>query len=87
MFEYFKTYKNLLDYLPLVLVTVLFAAEAEMETHALNTSCQVAITIVTLVIFYLMVIKFRNTKLFSLVVATLIWGILIYVKKKYIPTT
>jgi intracellular septation protein A len=85
MFEYFKTCKNFLDYLPLVLVTILFVAEAEMEKHALHTSCQMVITITTLVIFYLMVMKFKNTKLLSLIVAVIVWITLVYIKKKYIP--
>jgi hypothetical protein len=86
MFEYFRTCKNFLDYLPLVLITLLFVAEAEMEKHALNTSCQMVITIITLVIFYLIVMRFKNTKLIALIIAMVVWIVLIYIKKKYVPT-
>lgn len=85
MFEIFQKYKSILDYLPLVLVTVLFATESELEKHALNTSCQIATTIITLTIFYILVIQYKNDKIIALLVSLVIWFILIYIKKKYVP--
>ena len=82
--SYFQKYKNYLDYFPIVLITILFIAETEIEKHALHTSCQIAITIVTLIVFYILVIRYENTRLFSVIVAGIIWAILIYIKKKYI---
>jgi hypothetical protein len=85
LFDYFKICKNYLDYLPLVLITVLFVAESELELHALNTSCQIAITVITLVIFYMIVMRFKNTKMVALIIAIIVWITLIYIKKRYIP--
>ena len=85
MLEYFKIYKNYLDYLPLMLLTLLFVAESEIELHALNTSCQIAITIITLAIFYIAIMRFKNTKLLALMFAVVVWIVLVYIKKKYIP--
>jgi len=85
MFDFFKKYKTIFDYLPLVLITVLFVAEAEMEKQALHTSCQLAITIVTLAIFYILVIRYKNAKLLAVLVCLIIWFILVYIKKKYVP--
>lgn len=84
MLEVFKKYKNILDYLPVVLITLLFVAEAEFEKHAVNTSCQISITIITLAIFYILVIRYKNTKFLALLVSLFIWIILIYIKKIYI---
>ena len=85
MFELFKKCKNILDYLPLVLVTVLFVAESELEKHALVTSCQIAITVVTLSIFYILIIRYKNSKFFAVFVSIVLWFILVCIKKKYIP--
>lgn len=85
MFELFQKYKSILDYLPLVLITVLFVAESELELHALNTSCQIAITILTLGIFYILSIRYKNTKFIALLVSLTIWIVLVYIKKKYVP--
>lgn len=85
MFKLFQKYKNIFDYLPILLVTMLFVTETELEKHAVNISCQMCITIVTLVIFYILIFRYNNTKTISLIVAIIIWLILVYIKKKYIP--
>ena len=82
--EYIQKYKNITDYLPIILITVFFVAEAELEKHALHTSCQIAITIITLAIFYILSIRFKSTKFISLLVCIIIWIFLIYIKKTYI---
>ena len=84
MLEFIRKYRSILDYLPMLLVTLLFVAETELEKHAVNTSCQVAITIVTLVVFYVLILKWKNTRIFAFLVAMTIWVILIYVKKQYV---
>lgn len=87
MFELFSKFKKYTDYLPLILVALFFISENEVEKHALNTSCQISMTIITVAIFYIMVIRYKNTKLVALLATGLIWACMVYIKKKYVENT
>jgi hypothetical protein len=83
MYNFFQKHKSIFDYLPMMLITLLFVAESELEKHAINTSCQMVITIFIMTLFYILVIYYKNTKTISLFVCCFLWIILIYIKKSY----
>lgn len=73
-------YKSLFEYLPLALVSLLFITEAELEKHAINTSCQIAITIIVLVVFFSIALRFKN-KILAFCISILLWVIMVHIKK------
>lgn len=73
-----------LEYIPIMLITLLFIAEAELETHAANMSCQLCTTVIVVVIFYSICFNFKNAKNIALVIAVILWVLLVYVKKNYL---
>jgi hypothetical protein len=73
-----------LEYIPVVLITLLFIAETELEAHATNMSCQLCTTIIAVVVFYSICMNFKNAKNIALMISVLIWVILVYIKKNYI---
>ena len=77
--------KHYLDYFPLFILFLLFVAEDQLEHQALSSSYQMAITAITLTIFYLIVLRLRNAKLIAFVCAMVAWAILIYIKKTHVP--
>jgi len=85
MFNTFKKYRQYIEFFPIVLIGLLFITEAEMEKSALNMSCQLTITIVTVLMFFLIVMKFPRSKGVAFIVALVLWIVLVYVKKQYVP--
>jgi len=83
MIHLYNKCKYYLDYFPLILITLFFLTETEIEKHALHTSYQISITIITLTIFYIVTFRLKNNKL-AFFLALFTWVILIIVKKKYI---
>lgn len=83
MIHIYNKCKYYLDYFPLILLTLFFLTETEIEKHALFTSYQIAITIITLATFYIISFRMKNSRL-AFLIALLIWVVLIFIKKKYI---
>lgn len=84
MFQLIQNYKEYKDYIPIMLITLLFIAENEVEKHAINTCCQIAITIITVTVFFLFLIQLRRPKLFAFTIAFFFWVFLVYIKKRYL---
>jgi hypothetical protein len=80
----FQNYKKYADYFPIALITLFFIAEAELEAHAVNISCQFCMTIISIVIFYIICFNFTNAKNIAFITAVIIWIILLYVKRNFI---
>lgn len=76
-------YKSLFEYLPLALVGLLFITEAELEKHALNTSCQIAITIIVLIVFFSIALRFKN-RVIAFCIAIILWVLMVHIKKTII---
>ena len=83
MLHLYNKCKYYLDYFPIILITLFFLTESEIEKHALFTSYQIAITIITLTTFYIVAFRMKSNKL-SFFIALVVWIILIIIKKKYI---
>lgn len=84
--ETYKKYKWIVEYFPVVLIGI-FVAEVELDTCIFHTSCQVFITIVSLITFFLIALNFQNSKAsktVALITAIIIWFVLIYGKQKYV---
>lgn len=69
----------------MLLLAFLFAAEHEMELHAVGTTCQLAISLIVIIIFFIFALNVKNGKIIGLAVAIPVWALLIYLKKKYVP--
>lgn len=82
MKEFLFEKKKLLDYLPFILVPLLFIADEEMEHHAFKTSFQFGIVITTSIIFFIIFFRFRS-KAIAFSCALVLWMILQYVKSKF----
>ena len=76
--------KKLTDYVPLVLITLLFVAETELQDHALNISVQIALTIFIIIVFFT-VLHQCNSKKIAITISFVLWIILVYIKNIYIP--
>lgn len=85
MFAFVKKYRTYTEYLPIVLLGLLFIADTEIEKHAVKMSCQLTITIFTLLIFFIVAIKFPKAKIIAFITAFVLWVMLIYVKRQYLP--
>jgi Ca2+/Na+ antiporter len=77
--------KSKLEYIPIVLLSLLFIADKDAEIHALNVSCQVIITIVILGIFFMLMLQFGRGKIVSFLIAATAWVVLTNAKKSYFP--
>ncbi len=84
MIDYFNKYKSYIDYIPLVLVGLIFLSESDLEKHAFKTGCQICITVACLTIFYICSLNFTNGKVVGLCLAAVLWLILIYLKRSYL---
>jgi hypothetical protein len=80
-------FKPLFEFIPMFLITILFISENEIEKHVINTSCQLMISLITILILYLMIRNISNNtyKIFAFVLTGIVWVVLVYVKKNYIP--
>jgi len=73
--------KQYSDYIPFILIALFMIADDELHKHAVLTSCQIMITIITFSIFFISTIQFQCTKFCALVIAGVAWIILIWLKK------
>jgi uncharacterized membrane protein YecN with MAPEG domain len=81
--------KNFTEYIPFILISLIFIAEAEIETHAFKTSCNLCITIISLVVFYAIYFNIKNNnnnskKIIACIISIITWIILVYVRKNHL---
>ena len=84
MLSLFKTF---MDNIPFILISLIFITEAEIETYAFKTSCNLCITIISIVVFYAIYFNIKNNKnkkIIASIFAVLIWLILVYVRKNHL---
>lgn len=82
MKDFILSKKKLLDYLPFILIPLIFIADEEMEKHALRTTFQLGIVVLTLIIFFIIFFRFKSRSL-AFIVAVLLWGFLQFQKNKF----
>jgi hypothetical protein len=78
-----QTCKRYFDYLPVILLTLLFATETELEKHAIFFSCQICIVLLTTILFFLLTLKFGSERKTAFAVSFVLWIILMYYKRTY----
>lgn len=76
---------KILDYVPIILITLLFISENEMKTHAINMSVQTIIGLIALGIFFMMSIKFKQPRFLCFIFAGIVWLSLVIIRKSYLP--
>jgi chromate transport protein ChrA len=81
MFAFYNKCKNYFEYVPVALLALLFVAETEMKNKAASMSCQLGITIITAIIFFVLLMKFKIKKYYAFAAAALIWIALVYAKR------
>lgn len=75
--------RKLGDYVPMVLVSLLFIAEKELSNHALNVSLQLALTIFIIIVFFTILYQCQSKKM-AIIGSFILWIILVYIKDIYI---
>lgn len=85
MFEVFTKYKKYTDYIPMILIAVLFMAENEIENHTFHSTCNMFIGALTLFIFFVIGLKLKSGKMYGFLFALIIWVTLVYLKNCYFP--
>jgi hypothetical protein len=75
--------RKLGDYIPMVLISLLFIAEKELSNHALNVSLQLALTIFIIIVFFTILYQCQSKKM-AIIVSFIVWIFLIYIKGVYI---
>jgi hypothetical protein len=76
--------KKYYDYIPVALIGLLFIAETDMERHAIHTSCHMCINIISIVLFYCIILHYEKSKVFAFFTSIIIWGVLMYIKDKHL---
>ncbi len=75
--------RKLGDYIPMVLVSLLFIAEKELSNHALNVSLQLALTIFIIIVFFTILYQCQSKKM-AIIVSFIVWIFLVCIKDIYI---
>lgn len=83
MLHFYNKYKNHIEYIPFLLLSLIFLSHDDLHKHAIQNSFQIITVIITFVIFYFVFYK-TNIKILALLIALIIWIIMIYLKKNYV---
>ena len=86
LFDYFKSYTRFGEYIPAILIGVLFVAEEQLRVHALHISCQLAIAIICAVLFFTILFYCRVRKYTAFAITLVLWVTLVYLKNTYMPS-
>jgi hypothetical protein len=76
--------KKYYEYVQVTLIGLLFIAEADMHYHAIHNSCHICINIISVIVFYCIILHYEKSKVFAFITSLIIWIILIYIKDKHI---
>lgn len=80
-------YRRCFEYVPLLLVTLLIVAEAELDHQAINISAQIIIMLVTATAFFLIIWSTSCQRWIAAAIAAIVWMSLVYIKQNYILVT
>lgn len=79
------TLEKKVDYIPPIgLITIFFLTEAELELQSFKSTCNIFITIISLITFYLVYFKIKKSKYIALLIAIIIWIFFVYIKNNYL---
>jgi len=78
---FFSKLSGMWDYVPFMLVTLMFVAEAEMGNHLAKTGWKVGLTMLIIVLLYICIVVFKLQRAVVFIIAAVLWVIFIYVKR------
>lgn len=82
-----KNHGKKMEYIPIMLIALLFIAEEEMDHHLANTSCQLVISLLAVICFIVIVGYFGCSKKFAIFLICILWFFLVYTKRCYLHRT
>lgn len=80
----FSDCKKYYDYIPITLLGLLFITESDIKIHALHTSCNLFINIISIVAFYCISLYFEQSKTTAFITSIIIWITLFYIKQNHL---
>ena len=80
----FSDCKKYYDYIPITLLGLLFITETDIERHAIHTSCNLCINIISIVCFYCICLHFEQSKIVAFITSIIIWMTLFYIKQNHL---
>lgn len=72
------------EYIPLIILSFLFVAEAEIGNKVMNTTWNIIATMGLLIILYILLVFVKLPKLVVVGIAAVIWVVYIFVKRRFI---
>lgn len=84
MSGFYSKYKNYLEYVPIALITLFFVTEAEIDHKTTSISYQVAITVITALLYYIMVVKYKVHRSIAFLIAATTWVTFVYLKRAFL---
>jgi hypothetical protein len=76
--------KSFGDYIPFLIIPFVIIADDELEKHAFKVSCNLAITILIYSSFFITCVYFKCSKYIAVIIATLLFFFLTFLKRKYL---
>ena len=92
MFELLKNpfvikIKSSLEYVPLILLTLMFISEAEIDRSITKSACNVIFVFFLLILLYIFLVDFKMNRCVVVGIAMLMWIGLILVRKYLLHIT
>lgn len=80
----FHIYKKFAEYIPVGLLSLILLSDSDLEKHSLNVCCQFSITITSIVLFYIVVLRYEKSKLTAFLWAMFFCVIAVFLKNRFI---
>lgn len=80
-----KTVSKYTEYIPLVVVLMIFTAEMEMDRALLSSACNMLLYLIIIVTMFICMKIVGLRKNTVLLIALLMWMVFIYLKRTYLP--
>jgi len=85
MLNFIKTHKHKLEYIPLILISLLLVAEEELEHRTFHISCNLVFAFITIIIFSILVFKIKCKKYIAIALCIVVYFLLIHCKNLHFP--
>ena len=73
--------KSVMEYVPLMLLTLMFISEAEMDRNITKSACNVIFVFFLLILLYICLVDFKMNRCVVVGIAMLLWIVLILIRK------
>lgn len=82
--HFFKKFQPYFEYLPLMLIPLILISEDQVNHQAVSVSCKMSIIILTTMLFFLLIMKFRVPRHIAFMSVIILWIVFVHLKKTYI---